>query len=88
MLQQEPKDVDLDGWIDEGELMELPEVSLGERERVYMETGPDPKSRLITTEPALDIQVIPEDPEEMAGREGIHKRIQSEIHHEDKEREA
>ena len=66
----------------------LPEVSLGERERVYMETGPDPKSPEITAEPALDIQVIPEDPEETAAREGIHERIQWEIHHEDKEREA
>ena len=53
-----------------------------------METGPDPKSPKITTEPALDIQVIPEDPEEMAAREGIHERIQGEIHHEDKERES
>ena len=53
-----------------------------------METGPDPDSPEITAEPALEIQVIPEDPEEMAAREGIHKRIQVEIHHENKEREA
>ena len=44
VVRQEPYDVDPDRWIDEGELMELPEVSLGERERVYMETGPDPDS--------------------------------------------
>ena len=88
VVRQEPDDVDPDGWIDEGELTELLEVSLGERERVYMETGPNPKSPEITVEPALDIQVIPEDPEEMAAREGIHKRIKAEIHHEDKEREA
>ena len=87
MVRQEPDDVDPDRWIDEGEVMELPEVSLGERERVYMDTGPDPESPEITAEPVLDIQVIPEDPEEMAAREGIHKRIQAEIHHEDKERE-
>ena len=78
----------MDGWIDEGELMEPLEVSLIKRERVYMETGPDPKSPEIVAEPALDIQVIPEDSEETIAREGIHKRIQSEIHHEDKKREA
>ena len=53
-----------------------------------METGPVPDSPEITTEPALEIQVIPKDPEEMAAREGIHERIQAEIHHENKEREA
>ena len=68
--------------------MKLPEVFFGERERVYMEKGPDPKSPEITAEPVQDIQVIPENLEEMAAREGIHERIQAEIHHEDKEREA
>ena len=62
MVRQEPDDVDPDRWRDEGEVSELPEVSLGERERVYMETGPDPDSPEITAEPALEIQVIPEDP--------------------------
>ena len=42
----------------------------------------------IPPEPALEIQLIPEDPEEIAVREGIHKRIQAEIHNEDKEAEA
>ena len=32
--------------------------------------------------------MILNDPEEMAVREGIHKRIQAEIYNEDKEREA
>ena len=41
-MRQEPADVDPDRWIDEGELTELPEISVGERERVYMETRPDP----------------------------------------------
>ena len=68
--------------------MELPEVSLGARERVYMETGLDPDSPEIPAEPALEIQVIPKDPEELAAIEGIHERIQAEIHHENKEREA
>ena len=31
---------------------------------------------------------IPEDPQEIALREGIHERIQDKIHHEDKEAEA
>ena len=32
--------------------------------------------------------MILDNPEEMAVREGIHERIQAEIYHEDKEREA
>ena len=36
VVRQEPDDVDPNGWIDEGELTELPEVSLGERERVHI----------------------------------------------------
>ena len=42
----------------------------------------------ISTEPALNIQIIPEDLEEIAAREGIHERIQAEIHQENKEVEA
>ena len=39
-MRQEPADVDPDRWIDERELMELPEVSLGERESIHGdETG-------------------------------------------------
>ena len=53
-----------------------------------METVPGPRSPEISAESAIDIQVIPEDPEEMAVREGIHKRIQAEMHHENKEIEA
>ena len=51
-------------------------------------TGTGPKSPERFPEPALDIQVIPEDLEEKAVREGIHQRIQVEIHHENKEIEA
>ena len=74
-MQQELADVDPDKWIDEGELTELPEVSLGERERVYMETRPDPINPEITPKPDLEIPMIPEDAEEIAVREGIHERI-------------
>ena len=49
---------------------------------MYMETVPGPRSPEIPAESTIDIQVIPEDPEEMAVREGIHERIQAEIHHE------
>ena len=53
-----------------------------------METGAGPKSLERFEEPALDIQVIPEDLKETAVREGIHKRIQAELHHENEEIEA
>ena len=62
----------MDGWVEEGE---LPEISLRGRERVYMEKVLVPRSLEISAESAMDIQVIPEDPEEMAVREGIHMRI-------------
>ena len=45
----------------------------------------DQRNPEIPLEPELEIQVIPEDPEEIAVREGVHERIQAEIHHEDKE---
>ena len=69
VVQQEPEDVDPDGWVDKGELTELPEISLRGRERVYMETVPGPRSPEISAESTMNIQVIPEDPEEMAVRE-------------------
>ena len=50
VVRQEPADIDPDRWIDEGELTELPEISVGERERVYMETRPDPVNPEITAE--------------------------------------
>ena len=68
--------------------MELPEIPLRGREITYMETVPGPRSRELPAESTIDIQVIPEDPEEMAVREGIHERIQAEMHHENKEIEA
>ena len=42
----------------------------------------------IPSKPAQEIQIIPEDSEEMAVREGIHERIQAEIHQGNKEEEA
>ena len=88
VVKWEPEDLDPDGWVEEGELTELPETPLRERERVYVETVPGPKSLEIPAEPIIDVQVIPEDLEEMAVSEGIHERIQVEMHHENKEIEA
>ena len=69
-------------------MTELPEATLGEVERRPIEPSVDQRNPEIPPEPALEIQIVPEDPEEIAVREGIHKRIQAEIHHEDKEAEA
>ena len=55
VVRQEPTDVDPDGWVEEGELTELPEISVGERERVFMETRPDPVNPEITPEPDLEV---------------------------------
>ena len=88
IVRQEPTDVDPDGWEEEGELTELPEISVRERERVFMETRTYPVNPEITAEPDLEISMILDDPEEMAVREGINERIQVEIYLENKEREA
>ena len=69
VVQQEPADVDPDRWVNEGELTELPEISVGERERVFMETRLDSVNPEIITEPDLEILMILDDPEEMAERE-------------------
>ena len=64
-VHQNLKDVDLDQWLDEGELTKLPEVH-----REEMEVG------------------AREQPELIAKRERVHKRIQAEIQHEDKKAEV
>ena len=59
----------------------------GDRERVYLKTGPDPRSPEISieTEPEPDIQVMHEDIDES----GImHKRIQAERQNGNKETRA
>ena len=48
----------------------------------------DQRNPEIPPEPALKIQIVPEDPEKIAVREGLYKRIHAEIHHKDKEAEA
>ena len=85
IVQQNPEDLDPDQWLDEGELTELPEVP-GEGTEVGARGQSEDQGRHeLHLEPDLEIPVIPENPEEMAVREGIHERIQAEIYHEDKE---
>ena len=61
---------------------------MGEAEMRSQELSVDQRDPLISPEPELEIQVIPKDHEEIVVREGIHERIQGEIHHEDKEAET
>ena len=68
--------------------MELPEAPLGEAGRRSQELFVHWRDLEIPSEPELEIQDIPEDPEEIAVREEVQERIQAEIHHEDKEVEA
>ena len=88
MICQDPEDRDPERWLDKGELMELPESPLGEAEMRSREPSGNQRGPEIPLEPYLEIQVIPDDPEEIAVKEGIHERIQTEIHHEDKEVET
>ena len=61
-----------------------PDQWLDEGELRSPEPSVDWRDPEIPPEPELEIQVIPEDPV----REGVHERIQAEIHHEDKDAEA
>ena len=85
VICQDPEDIDPDRWLDKGELTELPKAPLGEVEMRSRELSIDRRDLEIPPEPEIEIQVIPEDPEEIAVRVGMHKIIQAEIHHEDKE---
>ena len=58
--------IDPDRWLDEGELTKLLEAPLREAERGYMELLADQRNPEIPPEPALEIQIIPENPEEIA----------------------
>ena len=55
-------------------------------DRVLWEMCMDPVNPEIIAVPDLEVPMIFYGPEEMAMREGIHKRIQVEIYHEDRER--
>ena len=73
MICQNPEDIDPDKWIDKGELTELPEVHRTEAEE-RLETR---REALGTSEadngPYLEIPIIPEEPETIAMRGGIHE---------------
>ena len=72
MICQNPEDIDPNRWLDKGELTELPKAPLGEGEMRSQEQFFDQRSPEIPPEPDLEIQVIPDDLEEIALREGIH----------------
>ena len=79
MIHQNPEDIDLDQWLDKGELTELLETletPRGEGEIMPRETTRDWRDLEIPPETDLEIPVIPEDSEEIAVREGIDERIQ------------
>ena len=64
VICQDPEDRDPNGWLNEGELTELPEAPLGEGGDEIPRTIPRPEKLEIPPEPDLEIQVIPENPEE------------------------
>ena len=68
--------------------MELLEIPIKEAEVGVREQPGDHRRQELYPEPDLDIHILPEDPEVIPEREGIHERIQSKIQHEDKEVEA
>ena len=86
VVRQEPADMDPDRWTDEGELKELPEIPVGDRDRVLQEMCMDPVNPEIIAVPDIEVPMIFDSLEEREMREGIHERIQAEIHHEDRER--
>ena len=86
IVHQEPADMDPDRWTDEGELTKLPEIPVVDGERMLRERCMDPVNPEIIAVPDLEIPKILDGPEEMAVREGIHKRIQVEIYHDERKR--
>ena len=85
VVRQYADDVDPDQYVEDGEFTVLPEVPWKEPERAYLETGykahvPEPP---IEQEVGMDLVDTPED---VAEREGIHERIQSEMLNEEKEK--
>ena len=64
------------------------EIPVEKAEVMVGNKAEDPGAPEVDTEPDLDIPIVPEDPDVFADREGIHKRIQAEIQHEDKDVEV
>ena len=74
VICQNHEDIDPDQWLDEGELTELLEVPRMEAE----EMSGNEAEALITSEadnrPYVEIPIIPEEPETIAVRGGIHEK--------------
>ena len=83
VIRQAPAEINPDLWIDEEELTELPEVPVEDREIVEPCLGPD--NPAATEVQDSEVPMILDSPEEMELREGIHERIQAEMHHEARE---
>ena len=75
VIHHNPKDLDSDRWLDEGELTKLPEIQIEEAKGRVRGQAEDSVELELYTEPDLDIPILPEDPEVLAEREGIHERI-------------
>ena len=88
VICQNPEDIDLDGWLDEGELTEIPKIPLEEVQKRVREPSEDLRGPELYPEPDLGIPILLEDPKVIAERESIYKRIQSEIQHKDNEAEV
>ena len=61
LIFQDPEDIDPDRWLDKIEFTELPEAPLGEAERRPIEPSVDQRNPEIPPEPALEIQIVPEE---------------------------
>ena len=85
MIRQNSEDIDLDWWLDKGELTELSEIPEEEAEVRVRKPLEDQRGSELYPEPDLDIPILPEGSKVITEREGIHDRIQSEIQHKDKE---
>ena len=83
VVRQTPADIDPDLWIDKGELTELPETPVGEV--MLREPCLDPVNPEVMDTPDAEVPMILDSPEEIEMREGIHERIQAEIHQEVRE---
>ena len=83
MVRQTPADIDPDLWKDKGELTELPETPVGAV--MLREPCLDPVNPKVMNTPDADVPMILDSPDEIERREGIHERIQAEIHQEVRE---
>ena len=84
VVRQNPNDVDPDHYANEGDLTELLEIPQSEPERTYVQAEMAVPTPEILQEHEIEVD-LPDTPEEIAEREGIHERIQAEIRNGDKE---